>query len=60
MKFFSSNKYKTELFIISKRLCKAIAQMVSDNFVVTNNHRMLQNEEALSHLVSLKIINMHM
>jgi hypothetical protein len=54
MKFFSSNCYKTALFSISKRSCKGIAQMVSDTFVVTNNHRMLQNEEALSHLVSYK------
>jgi hypothetical protein len=54
MKFFSSNCYKTVLFSISKRLCKGSAQMDSDKIVVTNNHRMLQKEEALSHLFSYK------
>jgi hypothetical protein len=54
MKFFSSNCYKTGLLSFSKRLCKGIAQMDSDTCADTNQHRTLQNEEALSHLVSYK------
>jgi hypothetical protein len=54
MKVFSSNCYKTGLFSISKRLYKGIARMDSDTRVVTNNRRILQNEEALFLLVSYK------
>jgi hypothetical protein len=47
VKFLSPNWYKTALYSISKRLCKEIARMDSDTFVVKINRRMMPNDAAL-------------